>query len=232
MLPTNKILHARAEDLLASLPSEIPNCHVLTDPPYGVVQKVYQHNGRDYWEDTLVDAESYWSWLSPVNDEINRILPEGGVKIIYQAFKYAHLFQQWYGDMSFWVIHKYRGNRVTPDYVVCQRKVNGQMVAAGKSDVTSKMKFLSIDRFVNGKPMPLLICKSQDELDRMLGRFTSPGELIIDPFSGNGSIALAAARNGRRFLACDHYYPNVLTGYRRLRQHVPHMFRKRMHSAG
>ncbi len=41
------------------------------------------------------------------------------------------------------------------------------------------------------------------EAEHFVGRMTEPGELIVDPFLGSGTTAVAASRLGRRFVGCD-----------------------------
>ena len=45
-------------------------------------------------------------------------------------------------------------------------------------------------------------------LERIVKANTNPGDLVLDFFSGAGSTAVAALRNGRQFVGCelDHYY--------------------------
>ena len=45
-------------------------------------------------------------------------------------------------------------------------------------------------------------------LERIVKANTNPGDLVLDFFSGTGSSAVAALRNGREFIGCelDHYY--------------------------
>ena len=40
-------------------------------------------------------------------------------------------------------------------------------------------------------------------LERMVLALTAPGDLVLDPFSGSGSTAIAAIKNGRRFVGCE-----------------------------
>jgi DNA modification methylase len=47
---------------------------------------------------------------------------------------------------------------------------------------------------------------------------SEPGELIIDPFLGSGTTAVAAVLEGRRFLGCDIDPGCVETTRRRLEQ--------------
>jgi site-specific DNA-methyltransferase (adenine-specific) len=40
-------------------------------------------------------------------------------------------------------------------------------------------------------------------LERMVLAHTAPGDLVLDPFSGSGSTAIAALKNGRRFVGSE-----------------------------
>lgn len=45
--------------------------------------------------------------------------------------------------------------------------------------------------------------QSDEWADYYIERLTSPGELVVDPFGGSGTVALAAAKAGRRFVTID-----------------------------
>ena len=45
--------------------------------------------------------------------------------------------------------------------------------------------------------------KNVDLLRRMVRAWTNPGDLVVDPFSGSGSTAIAALREGREFAGCE-----------------------------
>jgi site-specific DNA-methyltransferase (adenine-specific) len=45
--------------------------------------------------------------------------------------------------------------------------------------------------------------KPPDLIEVLVRQSTQPGELIVDPFVGGGSVAVAAIRTGRRFAGCD-----------------------------
>jgi site-specific DNA-methyltransferase (adenine-specific) len=221
----DRILHLTAERLLAALPDKIPTAMVLTDPPYGIGKR-YIHNGKLYWPEPYANSYSYWEWFEPIKKELERILPEKGISLVYQGFRYIGDFaDEWYGaegeGHGLITCMRHRNGLWMPDFVVAQKKLNGQMGAACSSyTVKRSVVYAAIDRYINHEHnyMPVAIVKTQKELDHLIQRFTAPGDLIIDPFSGNGSVALAAFRNGRHFLACDHYRPNVMTGLQRLKE--------------
>ncbi len=45
--------------------------------------------------------------------------------------------------------------------------------------------------------------KPERLMERIVTAMTLPGDLILDPFSGSGTTAVAAHRHGRRWVACD-----------------------------
>lgn len=54
--------------------------------------------------------------------------------------------------------------------------------------------------------------------------YTQPGALVVDPFVGSGTTAVAAFQCGRQFIAGDTCLEYVETARRRLRQTTPDMF--------
>lgn len=65
----------------------------------------------------------------------------------------------------------------------------------------------------NKKPIALV--------ERMILHHTRPGEIVLDPFSGGGAVAVACARTGRRFVGFDlsqHWvdYANERIAYERV----------------
>lgn len=53
--------------------------------------------------------------------------------------------------------------------------------------------------FINWHPTT----KNLTVLERMIRAYSNPGDLVLDPFAGSGSTAVAALRTGRNFLGCE-----------------------------
>jgi hypothetical protein len=61
----------------------------------------------------------------------------------------------------------------------------------------------------------------EDEAKRLVEMFSRPGDLVIDPFVGSGTMAIAAITLGRRFVGCDIDPVAVSTSWERMRLVLP-----------
>jgi len=61
--------------------------------------------------------------------------------------------------------------------------------------------------------------QSLDGFIQIVERFTEPGELVVDPFLGSGTTAVACLRLGRQFVGCDTDAGAVAIAHRRV-QHA------------
>jgi len=58
-------------------------------------------------------------------------------------------------------------------------------------------------------------------IDTLIRWLTNPGELVLDPFIGSGTTALAAAKSGRHFIGCDQSAEYAAIALERLRKADP-----------
>lgn len=72
-----------------------------------------------------------------------------------------------------------------------KRKLNN----LGISDVISEKRVRSADSYPTEKPVRVS--------EVLITQSTQPGDLVIDPFCGSGSVGVAALRHGRRFAGAD-----------------------------
>jgi len=45
--------------------------------------------------------------------------------------------------------------------------------------------------------------QGQKEAEYLIETLTHPGDLVVDPFTGTGTVAVAAKRKGRRFIGAE-----------------------------
>jgi site-specific DNA-methyltransferase (adenine-specific) len=68
----------------------------------------------------------------------------------------------------------------------------------------------------NGHPAPFPPALAE----RLIRMFSFAGDLVLDPFCGSGSTALAAIRAGRRSQSCDVESDYVRSAVERLKQEI------------
>lgn len=162
---------------------------VLTDPPYP----------REYlplWDD-LAAAAAKW-------------LPEGGSLIAYCGQSIlpevlprlsAHLRYWW----TIAILHQFGTAMIPGKWVSAGWKpllwyVNnhraGQIMLADRIDGTGARK--TVPTGDDGD-----WAQGLEEIAPLISALSAPGDLIVDPFAGSGSVGIAALRYGRRFIGAE-----------------------------
>lgn len=84
-------------------------------------------------------------------------------------------------------------------FVATHAKGRSKWNGGGKSSVYIYNKMGPLDKTRSGhptqKPIRLML--------ELISDFTSPGDLVFDPFAGSGTTGIAAVALGRRFLGCE-----------------------------
>lgn len=174
----NRVYHCDALTLLRALPDKSVDV-IITDPPYGV--------NKAEW-----DAEFPTDWIQEAWRVTDRmIVMTGNLSMIAAANAIGQ-----YRDCV--VMHARNGMTRSP-------------VAFGNwfpALVCGDWKWRAVPNYVpfnvsvmenipHPSPKPL------QAMDKLIGYYTDHNELVVDPFCGSGTTALAAQRLGRRFITCD-----------------------------
>lgn len=191
--------------ILPTLPSESVDA-VITDPPYGMSYQSSWRIDKTSRFAKIAGDDAPFVWFLP---EAVRILRDGGILLCFCRWDSAEAFHmaiQWAG-----------------------LKVRGQLVwdriGHGMGDLTSspapqhdiiwfatKGKY----RFPGGRPKSVLRHqrlagvnlthpneKPEDLMTDLVLSYTSPGQIVLDPFCGSGTTGVAAVRNGRAFIGVE-----------------------------
>jgi DNA modification methylase len=184
---------------------------VLTDPDWGV--------GLSYEFGKIADSpKEHWRKLRPVYQELLRVLKPGHPLAIIQGMRYVSKFPEWFGCfdtiMSIAINATRFSTYTTPIvlqtgerrlYPVSQHYVYGCYT---QFDCDFLIRF--------GQdfpcPQPITILR---QLVRMLSK---PGDIVLDPFLGSGTTAIACELEGRRWIGCDWHGPYCELAEERLRE--------------
>ena len=184
---------------------------VITDPAYGI-GLVY--NGR---KEAADDPAGYWRWFEPIYRELLRVLKPGGFCAIFQGGRYMRHLWEWFGEQDFVVYASCRPLQVRPrgagggfldggPVACCWEPVvvfyKGRPAYRPAEFARSRNWFFSnsnFDALARLHPCP----KPLDQCEELVRSFTCEGALVLDPLCGVGTVPVAAARHGRRYLGID-----------------------------
>lgn len=194
-LPINQIIQGDCTDVLKSLPADSID-FILTDPPYLV-------NYRDRSGRTVANDGGDADFLSAFSDLYRVLKPDSFCVCFYGWNRVDEFFAAW----------RSAGFRPA-GHIVWEKQY------------TSKSSFLQYRHeqaylLVKGRPVrpakPLADVqpwhysgnrahpteKAVNILTPLVRAFSKPGAIVLDPFSGSGSTAVAASLAGRRYVGIE-----------------------------
>jgi adenine-specific DNA-methyltransferase len=204
----NRVIHADCTKLLPLFPSESID-FVCTDPPYLV--NYLPRDGRRCPGDDSDD------WLEPAFRELYRVL---------KPDSFCATFYGWPGIDRFMKVWKQSGFRpvshLTWTKTHCSREGYTQsfhevgfLLAKGKPPKPAQpppdllpWEYTGNQLHTNEKPAVAI--------SPLIQSFSRPGDIILDPFAGSGTTAVAALAYGRRFILVEKSWKHCQTARRRL----------------
>jgi ParB-like chromosome segregation protein Spo0J len=215
-LKENEIICADCRDILPRIKDHTFHA-IITDPAYGIGQ-VY--NGR---KEAADDPAGYWRWFQPIYREMLRVLKPGGFCAIFQSSRYLRYCWDWFGDQNFVIYAAIRpvsvftaGQPISCCWAPVVVFYKGRARYRPAEFVRARNWFVSSAHFddlarLHPCPEPL------DQCEELIRSFTCEGALVLDPLCGVGSIPVAAARHGRRYLGIEIEPEYVRVARRRMR---------------
>lgn len=169
---------------------------VLTDPPYLV--NYQSRDGRTIAGDTSD------SWLLPAFAEAYRVLKSDRFCISFYGWNRADSYLKAWREVGFrpvghlvWV-KSYSSGSAFLQY----RHEQAYLLAKGKPErPVSPMSDVQEWKYTGNRLHPTQ--KPVLALLRLVRAFSEPGEIVLDPFCGSGSVLLAAKLLGRRYIGVE-----------------------------
>ena len=176
-------------EVLATLPPESVDA-IITDPPY------------------LLE---YIPLFEPLAEHAARLLKPHGVLVVMVAHLYLYEYMTLLNQhlRYRWICVYHMGDT--------KARVSAAKIAASWKPLlvyvrhdAENLRFVCSDYFSAARGTADGVQKElhhwQQSLDgfiQIVERFTEPGELVVDPFLGSGTTAVACLRLGRQFVGCD-----------------------------
>jgi len=204
----NRVINADCLSVLPRLPDRSID-FVLTDPPY--LSRYCDRTGRTVAND---DRDR---WLYPAFAELHRALKDGRFCVSFYGWAKIDRF------FAAWKAAGFRpvGHLVWPKRYASAERFLGycheQAYLLAKGDPPQPEKRIRdvLAWWYTGnrlhptqKPVP--------SLKPLIGVFTRPGDIVLDPFCGSGSTLLAAKILGRRYIGIELDAVHAETARRRL----------------
>jgi DNA modification methylase len=192
---TNRVIHGDCIDVMADLPSESID-FILTDPPYIVGYR--SRDGR------TIAGDNRGSWLKPAFAEAYRVLKPNRYCVSFYGWHKVERFMYAWKDAGFTpvghfvFIKEYASNAGHTRY--CHE--NAYLLAKGRPQKPLRpLRDVLHWRYTGNTLHPTQ--KPVSALVPLIRRFSTTGDIVLDPFAGSGSTAIAARALGRRFIAIE-----------------------------
>jgi len=192
---------------------------ILTDPPYGMS---FQSDHRKIKYEKI-KGDSNLDWLDDFVDEIYRVTKPNTAHYMFCSFHHIDKFKQAIG-------RKFKIKNILT-WVK-----NNTSMGDLKGDFAPKTEFIIFfhkgRRLINGTRDPNVLefkrtqnklhptQKPVDMIEYMIGKFSDEGDVILDPFMGSGTTAIACLNTDRQYIGfeLDEGYYNIAQD--RINNHV------------
>ena len=202
---TNIIIHGNCLHILKSMPTASVDA-IVTDPPYGInFHSTFRKDPSRHFPKIANDNAPYIWWLH----DAARVLKKGGVLLCFtrydteEAFRFAiRLAGLIPKTQVIWDKRRYGVGDCRGDFSLNHENiifaVKGRFLFPnGRPSSVIPIPRLASKRLThpNEKPVELL--------QHLIAAVSKPGDLVLDPFVGSGTTAVAAKALGRRYIGIE-----------------------------
>jgi DNA modification methylase len=168
---------------------------VITDPPYGVLDKEVK------WDDVEIEefTNKWWSKLKNKSKGFLVFWSQKFIPLGYKIFNPDRMLIWWHPNLQKPTNNMYLYS-YDPIFFIRGKTFNGCFSRGLNADVKSyampQSNFI-VDRKVHGTQKPLQLLKDLVEVN------TNEGDIVLDPFAGSGTTCLASKILGRRYIGIE-----------------------------
>src|SRR5919198_5907910 len=191
----NRVITGDCLKLLPLIPAASVDM-VLTDPPYLV--RYHSRDGRSVPND---DTDA---WLLPAVTEMYRVLKRDRFCVSFCGFTQAERFLTAWKAAGFRVLEHLIWRKRYPSSTGFVRRYHEQAYLLAKGNPRRPHMLLPSVlewRYTGDTLHPTQ--KPVGALMPLVMAFSQIGDVILDPFAGSGSVAVAAAMLGRQYIAIE-----------------------------
>jgi adenine-specific DNA-methyltransferase len=191
----NRILLGDCVQVMEQMPSESVD-FILTDPPYGVQYE--DRSGRRVANDDRSD------WIAPAFTHMYRVLKPDRFLVSFYGWNKVDVFFAAWKQAGFRPVgHLVFAKRyVSKERYVAYCHESAYLLAKGNPAKPQTMlrdvlewRYTGNERHPTEKPMWGMML--------LVDAFSNLGQIVLDPFVGSGTTAVAAKQMGRRYIGID-----------------------------
>ena len=191
----NQIIHGDCVNVMKDIPSESVDL-IVTDPPYRV--NYQDRSGRHVPNDNTLQ------WLEPACKEMYRVLKSGSFCVSFYGFTNIYRFVEAWRKAGFRLVGHFA---FVKDYASNQGFIRfhheqAYLLAKGTPPKPTSPPRDVLEWHDTGnklhptqKPIEVLI--------PLITAYSKRGDIVLDPFAGSGTTAVAAHKLGRRYIGIE-----------------------------
>jgi site-specific DNA-methyltransferase (adenine-specific) len=194
-LPLDSVVNGDCIEVMRNLPPASVD-FILTDPPYLV--NYNDRSGRSIAND---DNDA---WLKPAFNQMHRVLRPDSLCISFYSWNKADVFMAAWREAGFRTVGHivFRKAYASNARFLSYRHESAYLLAKGRPPLPSSPVPDVLDWQYSGNRLHPTQ-KPVQPLKTLIGAFTAPKAIVLDPFCGSGSTLIAARELDRQFLGIE-----------------------------
>jgi DNA modification methylase len=194
----NRIIHGDCAEALKSIADESVD-FVLTDPPY--FTRYRDRSGRSVRNDGGRHAARTLSAFA----DLYRVMKPGTLCVSFYGWQAVDAFMGAWKDAGFTPVEHivWRKRYASSSRFLNRTHEQAYLLAKGRPSLPSSAMLDDVQpwSYTGNRAHPTE--KHVRILKPLIEAFTAPGDVVLDPFSGSGSTAVAAALLNRRYIGIE-----------------------------
>lgn len=182
---------------------------ILTDPPYLVNYR--DRSGRS------IENDNDDTWLKPAFRQMHRVLRPDSLCVSFYGWNKTDAFMTAWREAGFQVVGHivFRKRYASKSRFLSYEHESAYLLAKGRprlpaDPVPDVLEFPYSGNRLHPTQKPV------EPLETLIGAFTRPGQVVLDPFCGSGSTLAAAQGLERRFIGIEIDATHCRTARKRL----------------
>jgi len=190
----NKVIHGDCLEVMKEMPDECIDC-IITDPPYGIEYYSNRYVSGNPHDKIIGDK----SFLLPI-DELWRLLKPSGAIFSFYSHK-KPLLDTRLKNVIIWVKNNWTAGDLYGDFGNQYECIG--FLPKDNFKLRNKKRYSNVWFFDRVPPKFHPTQKPIGLISRIIECGSREGDIILDPFLGSGTTAVACKRLGRKFIGIE-----------------------------